>query len=647
MDDLDLPASLARRFEAVMFDWDGTAVTDRKADASAVRGVVEQLCGCGVDVAVVSGTHVENVDSQLAARPSGPGRLWLALNRGSELFEVGGDGPRLVARREATIEEDLALSLAAEQTVAALAAHGLESRMVSQRLNRRKIDLIPLPEWADPPKSEIDRLLAAVDQRLRAAGIADLAEVAALATDIARTTGLADPRVTSDAKHVEIGLTDKSDSARAIFAQFWADGIAPELVLIGGDEFGTLGGLPGSDAFMIVSQAVHAGVCSVGIEPNGVPNSVTHLAGGPRRFLDVLSDQLRRRSDLPRVVADDGWSLVVDAFDPDLGRAREAMLTVADGVIGTSGAPLFSHPAARPELLAAGVYDGDGPLTDLLPGPRWATLARTLAAEDHVRRVLDLRTGLLGEDVDGETSVRSMRFSSLARPGIAVLRADLDPLETPGAPLDVSGALVPPDAEVLTGVVDGYEWMATRGTGGSITAAVDQEADPSRLDRIAAYVVSANGAEPERAALNLARARTDGYDALLAEHRRAWAQRWERADVRIEGDDQLQGHVRLALFHLMASVADRGEAAVGARGITGHAYRGHVFWDADLFVLPFLAATDPPAARERCSSTATTVFPPRSRRRAPKGIAARGFRGNRPAAASMSPLTPDATTAAG
>jgi trehalose/maltose hydrolase-like predicted phosphorylase len=47
----------------------------------------------------------------------------------------------------------------------------------------------------------------------------------------------------------------------------------------------------------------------------------------------------------------------------------------------------------------------------------------------------------------------------------------------------------------------------------------------------------------------------------------------------------------------MASVADEGEAAVGARGLSGPAYRGHVFWDSDVFVLPFLAATHPPAAR--------------------------------------------------
>ena len=88
-----------------------------------------------------------------------------------------------------------------------------------------------------------------------------------------------------------------------------------------------------------------------------------------------------------------------------------------------------------------------------------------------------------------------------------------------------------------------------------------------------------------------------GFDGLLNEHRRAWSRRWEDADVVIEGDDELQTATRFALFHLMGSVGDRGEAAVGARGLSGQSYRGHVFWDADTFVLPFLAATHPPAAR--------------------------------------------------
>ena len=44
--------------------------------------------------------------------------------------------------------------------------HGITTGVVADRLNRRKIDLIPEPEWADPPKARIGELLQAVDRRL-------------------------------------------------------------------------------------------------------------------------------------------------------------------------------------------------------------------------------------------------------------------------------------------------------------------------------------------------------------------------------------------------------------------------------------------------------------------------------------------------
>ena len=46
-----LPQDLDRRFEAIVFDWDGTAVPDRQADATKLRAVVEELCGSGLDLA--------------------------------------------------------------------------------------------------------------------------------------------------------------------------------------------------------------------------------------------------------------------------------------------------------------------------------------------------------------------------------------------------------------------------------------------------------------------------------------------------------------------------------------------------------------------------------------------------------------------
>ena len=100
---------------------------------------------------------------------------------------------------------------------------------------------------------------------------------------------------------------------------------------------------------------------------------------------------------------------------------------------------------------------------------------------------------------------------------------------------------------------------------------------------------------------------------LLREHREAWASRWERADVVIDGDDELQHAVRFALFHLIGQVPDDGEAFVGARGLSGDAYRGHVFWDADVFVLPFLVLTHPAAARAMLSNTGSGVCRRRER----------------------------------
>jgi hypothetical protein len=42
-----------RRFEAVVSHWDGTAVPDRRADASDVRDVIERLCAARMGVPVL------------------------------------------------------------------------------------------------------------------------------------------------------------------------------------------------------------------------------------------------------------------------------------------------------------------------------------------------------------------------------------------------------------------------------------------------------------------------------------------------------------------------------------------------------------------------------------------------------------------
>src|SRR4029450_11945424 len=111
-----------------------------------------------VVLVVVTGTHFGNIERQLTSHVRGPKkrRLFVLTNRGSEAtgFDPGGQ-PVLLHRREATPDEHRLLSEVAESVRDELARSGLEVRIVYDRLNRRKIDLLPLPEWSDPSKSKI------------------------------------------------------------------------------------------------------------------------------------------------------------------------------------------------------------------------------------------------------------------------------------------------------------------------------------------------------------------------------------------------------------------------------------------------------------------------------------------------------------
>lgn len=90
-----------------------------------------------------------------------------------------------------------------------------------------------------------------------------------------------------------------------------------------------------------------------------------------------------------------------------------------------------------------------------------------------------------------------------------------------------------------------------------------------------------------------------GYEGLFEASRAAWERYWAHADVEIESDDPFdQLGMRFALYHLNIMI-DRGEprAGIGAKGMTGEGYKGHSFWDTEIFLLPYYALTDPAAAR--------------------------------------------------
>ena len=89
-------------------------------------------------------------------------------------------------------------------------------------------------------------------------------------------------------------------------------------------------------------------------------------------------------------------------------------------------------------------------------------------------------------------------------------------------------------------------------------------------------------------------ARAGRFDAVKADHVLTWEQLWHRFDVHIQFADHdpklnVSMLLRLNMFHLLQTVSHHSiglDIGIPARGWTGEAYQGHVFWD-ELFIFPF------------------------------------------------------------
>lgn len=91
-----------------------------------------------------------------------------------------------------------------------------------------------------------------------------------------------------------------------------------------------------------------------------------------------------------------------------------------------------------------------------------------------------------------------------------------------------------------------------------------------------------------------------GYDALLAESTAEWQKQvWEQAPIIIDSKEPFdQLAIRFAQYHLrvMTPVHDN-RISVAAKGLSGEGYKGHVFWDTEIFILPYYIYTNPAAAK--------------------------------------------------
>ncbi len=268
-------------------------------------------------------------------------------------------------------------------------------------------------------------------------------------------------------------------------------------------------------------------------------------------------------------------------------------------------------------------------------------------------RVLDLRAGVLRRTAEwasptgGAVRVTSTRLVSFTQRAIAAILYEVEPLEAPmpvvvqselisneqmpetgGDPRAAAALAAPLESEqheaidhraILVHVAkvsrlrmaaamdhvieapDGFETSVESYTDlGRLTVTADlTPGQPLRIVKLLAYGWSGERSLPavrDQVGGALAGARHKGWDGLVADQRTYLDDFWDRADVEIDGDAELQQAVRFGLFHVLQAGARGEQRAIPAKGLTGPGYDGHAFWDTESFVLPVLTYTAPHAA---------------------------------------------------
>jgi len=89
-----------------------------------------------------------------------------------------------------------------------------------------------------------------------------------------------------------------------------------------------------------------------------------------------------------------------------------------------------------------------------------------------------------------------------------------------------------------------------------------------------------------------------GYEDELEKHINIWNKIWEDIDIEIRGDEKAQLGIRFNVFHLVSCAnKDDPRVSIPAKGLHGEGYKGHIFWDTEIYMLPFFIYTQPETAK--------------------------------------------------
>ncbi len=110
-------------------------------------------------------------------------------------------------------------------------------------------------------------------------------------------------------------------------------------------------------------------------------------------------------------------------------------------------------------------------------------------------------------------------------------------------------------------------------------------------------VSSLETSSPVESAMRTAQiASARGYTSILQDHVDAWHRLWQ-TDIIVDGDPEFQKVIHSMIFYLLCSVREGTEFSIPPMGLSSAGYYGHIFWDADTWILPALLVMHPAIAK--------------------------------------------------
>jgi len=351
--------------------------------------------------------------------------------------------------------------------------------------------------------------------------------------------------------------------------------------------------------------------------------------------------------DVLKPTADAAWLLKAVGYDPLREGSLESRFAISNGFLGIRGARAITRGArwvVPPHTYVAGLFDtlGTKPaIPELVPAADWLKVRISLSGRPLVhhpgdasshRMTLDLRRGaMLAESGLLKAPGVGIRMHTLRLVSVSERAVGLQLIQLEIEDGEVEVTLEASFEGINLGLVcerldQGLGVWRTQRSGKSVAMATASslQVDGHDLPATAADQLKWTWSWKSRAGqvVNFERtvavARSDtqdldpgkgaqdkldvarrlGWRGVLAEHETAWASRWQFSDVEVDGDDAAQQALRFAIYHLNSAANPADErVSIGARALTGDDYHGHVFWDTEIYLLPFYILTWPGAAR--------------------------------------------------